>query len=178
MSTALELMKKAYDDETIFVVIDMNGVKGTIDYAASLEMYIKQSEYKLVKRLEYNKQGFAKQPIDEQIWKDDLERARPEHKERIEKTKPKNAAEQLTDVATQFMVVRDLVPQFIRYADGAEKGELMFPDAKSQEQAGQFIMNHRDLMQTIISGLTELYRRIDEVAASVKNSPKPESFRK
>jgi len=140
-------------------------------------MFIQQSEFKLKKRLEFNQQGFADQPIDKQMWKDDLERAKPEHRERIEKTKPKNAAEQLTDVATQFMVVKDLVPRFLRYADGAQKGELMFPTAQEQEEAGRFIMNHRDIMQAVVSGLTELYKKIDEAGVDAKNLSKPVSSR-
>ncbi len=172
MSQAMELLEKAYTGETISIIIDLNGVKGVLDYSSSIDMFIEQDKFKTVKRIEYNSQGFGDKPIDEGKWDADLKRAKPEHRERLTKGKPQNATEQLADMDTQFMVVRELVPRYIRWAEdgkGHKRGELMFETKAEQEEMGRFIMNHPQVMNAVISAITELYKKIDEAGQAVKN---------
>lgn len=170
----MELLKKAYAGDTIQIDVDLGGVKARLDYISAIDMFADQKRFKAIRLAEWDEKGFGKKKINEREWLRDLEAAKPEHRENIEKEKPANLAEQFADEDAKLMVLRKLVPKYLTDLNGVK----LFPTEPEQAEFGQLIMNSQKLMNELVSAVTELFSKIKAVSEASKNSPMPETTEK
>ena len=174
----IDLMRGALKSKTVEVIIDLPGYgPAMLTYADGMDVYQEQERSRDLKVVEYTDRGYDDKPISERKWKRyltriDYDKLTPERKKRILDEKPANLAEQMADEDTQFVIVRELVPKYLR--DATTRKQL-FLDEASQREFGDFAITVPDLRDLVIKKFTELFDRVDKLRVTAKNSSKQDN---
>ena len=163
---ALSILKKAYKKETIEVKIDFgNNLKAIITLADAIDMFTEQRKLYREKLGYYEGLGYTQKPIDEIKWNEYVKINPADNK------RPENLAEQLAGEDTRNIILREILPKFLK----KESGDLLFESDKQQRAAGNYIISTPALANLISDKLLELTEKSQQVMAQTKNFLKQES---
>jgi len=168
----LDLIKKAYANETVQVEIDLGGgVLSVLDLADFADVYAEQSRVYDLKLAEYIEQGYGDKPINEKKWRASFERVKPEQRKKLEAEKPSSLAEQFADEDTRTIIIRDILPKYLK----DKSGNPLFVSEKEQREFGRFAISTIPLQTQITEKIIELSGKLGDLRDKAKNSSKQEN---
>ena len=162
----IELLKKAYKDDTIEIEFDAGGVMASLNLADIQSIFSEQSQLQDLKYAEYAEKGFDQKPINEHAWKKFIGGIEDEkHKKRLEEDKPENLAEQFADRDTRNLILSELVPRHLK--DPKTKKRL-FTDAGAVE-FGQLVLSTPKLARLLNNEIMKMTEQVDKIRETAKN---------
>lgn len=172
MHNELDLLKKAYDKETVQVKfsipIDGNKTIGAVisidDRTAISKQLRKLYQLSLA---DYKAEGYHNRPVNQDDWQRYLDSIKDEKVREVEKKRPpKNLAEQLANIDAREELIVTVAPQFIR----RETGELMFETADARKQFAMLAKRNMKLANIVAENFLKLFDQMREAEDTAKNS--------
>ena len=114
---------------------------------------------------EANQDGMNLYPVNDVDWEKELDRYAEDVRESMVKDKPKNLAEQHARKISGLRTIQELLPIFIRAADG----KILFRDKGEREEFKVFLCSNPDVMNMLTSKYIDLSNRVREVQDATKN---------
>jgi len=162
----IELLKKAYKNDTIEIEFDAGGVMASLNLADIQGIFSEQSKIQDLKYAEYVAKEFHKMPINENAWIKFIDGIEDEkHKERLSKDRPVNLAEQFADRDTRNLILSELVPKHLK--DPKTK-EALFTESEALE-FGQLVLSTPKLARLLNNEIMKMTEQVDKIRETAKN---------
>lgn len=169
----IELLKKAKKKKSLDVSFEI--VYGEAKIPAMLSvpdlfeiMEAQEVEYNK-KFIKYRKEGFDKEPIDEDKWNEEVSNLERKDRPAYEKTKPNNLAEQMATRHSRLKTILNLMPLYLKNPDN---NKLLFPTEDDKEFFQDLVKGDMKLFNLLVGKYVELMNKITNVEETAKNLEK------
>lgn len=191
-SRPIDLLKAAMKNKIKYVRFDIDLEEGNsleaIMNAPDMFLIIEEQEKIYQKKYaECVKEGLHKEPINEADWKRDYEETirvqreaavkanrkfdEKESRQRAERDKPVNLAQQVAQKISKLRTIQEIIPKVIKTADGHT---LMFPTPEERSEFKELICSNMKLFTYLSEKYVELFSEISNEQEEVKNSSEQE----